>query len=353
MGRALACLVVLLAPAAAAAHQGSVVHASVDVGARGAAVALMLSPRELAELGGAPDAPALDAATVAARHDAILATVAAGLTLADGDVACRATPRALDAAPPLWIARVDYDCGRLVTALCLRDDLFFDGDPRHQAFVTLSVDGAPAGERVVTAGRRVVRVDRAPATWRWLADYLRLGVIHILTGWDHIAFLLALLLAGWSRGRRPALRPLLTLVTTFTVAHALSLLGVALGLVHLHPRIVEPLIALSIAWVAAANLAGARPALRWRETLVFGLVHGLGFASALASFGRPRHPYLCLFAFNAGIELAQLGLIAVALVALAALARLAAVDARRVGSAALLAAAGYWLVVRLWPGAGA
>ena len=145
--------------------------------------------------------------------------------------------------------------------------------------------------------------------WR----YARLGFVHIVpAGADHILFVLALFLLS------TRLRPLVWQVTAFTVAHAVTLTLATLELVALAPRIVEPLIALSIAGVAAENVLTDRLT-RWRPAVVFtfGLLHGLGFAGVLGELGLPDDGRLvALVAFNAGIELGQLAVIAGAAAAL-------------------------------------
>lgn len=151
-----------------------------------------------------------------------------------------------------------------------------------------------------------------------LLAFVRLGVEHILMGFDHLCFLFALLLVA-PRGRQ-----MLAVVTTFTVAHSLTLAAAATGLVSLSPRLVEPLIAASIIYVAVENLF-LRRAPRHRLALVFGfgLVHGLGFASALAE----RLPGVTgvamippLLGFNVGVEAGQLA-VAACLIPLMRLAR--------------------------------
>ncbi|MEZ5314470.1 MAG: HupE/UreJ family protein [Thermoanaerobaculia bacterium] len=139
------------------------------------------------------------------------------------------------------------------------------------------------------------------------ARYSRLGFAHILPrGLDHICFVLGLFLLStrW--------RPLLLQISAFTVAHTLTLGAAVYGVVRLSPSIVEPLIALSIAWVAIENLwtTELRP---WRTALVFafGLLHGLGFAGVLAEVGVPPSRFLAaLLSFNLGVEAGQLTVVA-------------------------------------------
>ena len=146
------------------------------------------------------------------------------------------------------------------------------------------------------------------------ATYLRLGVEHILTGFDHLSFVLGLLLLA------PSWRILAATITAFTVAHSLTLAGAALGWVRLPSAPVEAIIALSIVFVAreAWRKAGGEKSLtaRWPWLLAFGfgLLHGFGFAGALSEIGLPAGDVpLALFTFNLGVELGQLAFVAVAL----------------------------------------
>jgi hydrogenase/urease accessory protein HupE len=142
------------------------------------------------------------------------------------------------------------------------------------------------------------------------ASYLGLGIEHLLTGWDHLAFVLGLVLlvAGW--------RGLLCMVTAFTGGHSVTLALATLGLVRLPPAPIEAAIALSILVLAVElasrdrpNLFGRRP---WLMAACFGLLHGLGFAGALAEVGLPAWEIpLALLAFNVGIELGQTAVVLV------------------------------------------
>jgi hypothetical protein len=144
------------------------------------------------------------------------------------------------------------------------------------------------------------------------ARYVALGFTHILPkGLDHVLFVLGVFLLSRS------IRPILMQVSAFTIAHSITLGLSMYGLVSVSPSIVEPLIALSIAYIAIENLllAKFRP---WRVGLVFafGLLHGLGFAGALKEVGLPRSEFLtALVGFNAGVELGQLAVIALAFLA--------------------------------------
>lgn len=145
-------------------------------------------------------------------------------------------------------------------------------------------------------------------------DYARLGIEHILLGWDHLLFVLALvLLIGWGRS-------LLWTITAFTAGHSVTLALAALGVVHVPQGPIEAAIALSI-YFLAVELGRAHRDQRtltqrapWVVAAGFGLLHGLGFAGALAEVGLPTAEIpLALFAFNLGIELGQLAFVALVL----------------------------------------
>ena len=155
----------------------------------------------------------------------------------------------------------------------------------------------------------------SPNVFRLTLDFLAMGFRHILPdGVDHILFVVGLVLLN------PRRRPLVLQVSAFTVAHSITLGLSVYGVLRLPPSVVEPLIALSIAFIAIENLCTAelKP---WRAAVVFGfgLVHGLGFAAALNSLGLARRNFLtALVGFNGGVEFGQLSVVAVALIALRA-----------------------------------
>jgi hydrogenase/urease accessory protein HupE len=155
---------------------------------------------------------------------------------------------------------------------------------------------------------------KPPTTPDIVVQYLALGFRHIVPeGLDHILFVLGIFLLTTQ------LRPILMQVTAFTIAHSVTLGLTMYGIVSLAPRIVEPLIALSVAYVAIENVVIGRLTL-WRPAVVFGfgLLHGMGFAGALRELRLPRAAFLpALVSFNAGIELAQLAIIATAFLAVA------------------------------------
>jgi hypothetical protein len=186
-----------------------------------------------------------------------------------------------------------------------------------------------------------------PTAGQTLARFVALGFEHIIpAGLDHILFVLGLALFS------PRLKPLLAQVTAFTLAHTVSLGCSVYGVMSLPSRVVEPLIALSIVYVAVENLLASR--LRPARLLLvfgFGLLHGLGFAGALRELGWPEgRRLLALVSFNLGVEAGQLAVIGLALAILAVTAALG-VDRRplvRAGSILIAAVGVWWTVARLF-----
>ncbi len=209
------------------------------------------------------------------------------------------------------------------SALALNYGFFFELDPQHRAVVRVR-GGENEGERtsVIGAARRELTLGGA-ATAPVLSSLaiVREGVGHILSGLDHVLFLLALLLPA-ALGRRNAdtptgpqiqsvLRDVVKVVTAFTLAHSLTLALAALGLVSLSARVIEPAIAASVALAALDNLRPMFGSERWSIAFVLGLLHGFGFSSALADLGLAGASLVrALFAFNVGVELGQLALVA-------------------------------------------
>ncbi|WP_074127638.1 HupE/UreJ family protein [Bradyrhizobium sp. NAS96.2] len=206
-----------------------------------------------------------------------------------------------------------------------------------------------SGERQVVFGETsrtaAIDIDRPVATG-WL-DFVKLGVEHILTGYDHLLFLLALLAIArgfWS---------VVKIVTAFTLAHSVTLTLATLGFIRVPERIVEPLIAATIIWVALENLFAAAPdRRRWMWSFGFGLVHGLAFASALGELELKGAALLrALVGFNAGVETGQLIFVVIALPLLTLMSQgRAAQLTPRLASIAAAAIGTYWLLERVLVG---
>ena len=208
-------------------------------------------------------------------------------------------------AEQLLDARFEFASERDLAHLSIRCTLFLDSNAFHRDNATIVWNGeAPAswlfGEGVETWNFEPAAVRRPGVLW----SYVKLGIEHIVTGYDHIAFLIALLVAA----RR--LRSIVGVITAFTAAHSVTLACAALGVVDVPSRLVEMAIALSIAYVAAENLLFRKPAARWIEAFGFGLIHGLGFASAIGeTLAAEPLKITALVGFNLGVECGQLGIV--------------------------------------------
>ena len=190
---------------------------------------------------------------------------------------------------------------------------------------------------------------RAPSVLKTLWNFLKLGLKHILEGLDHILFVLSLVLGA----RR--FKVLFWLVTAFTLAHSLSLALAVLGVVRMSPAVVEPAIAASIAFVALRHFF-AREDQDYKSdviiTFLFGLIHGLGFSSALLEANLERgHLAIPLLGFNTGVELGQVLIVGLMFPFLQFLEKLMKASYLYFKRAVLLAIAGmgvFWIVQRIW-----
>ena len=211
-------------------------------------------------------------------------------------------------------------------------------------------DGTSQVERLLPQ-RPEFTVKASSGTGEIAWSYLVLGVEHILGGVDHLLFVLALLLIVGGAGR------IVATITAFTLAHSLTLCAATLGWVHVPGPPVEAMIALSIVFVAVEVVHGLRgkPGLTarapWVVAFSFGLLHGFGFAGALAEVGLPQKAIpLALLMFNLGVEIGQLLFVALMLAARAAFARLPAqwpAWARPVPAYAIGTLAMFWVIERI------
>ena len=177
-----------------------------------------------------------------------------------------------------------------------------DLGPDHQTIARISTDGR-LEQFIFQKG--VVYEAKRRGFLAYALQFLGLGVHHILVGYDHIAFLLGLLLAGGG------LLNLVKVVTSFTLAHSVTLSLAALDVVVLPSRLVEAGIAVSVAYVALENLVSGSPGRRWLVSFFFGFVHGFGFANVLKEMALPRSGLASsLLFFNVGVEVGQVLIVA-------------------------------------------
>lgn len=254
-------------------------------------------------------------------------------------------------------------CARLSGALDARYSLLFDVDPSHRGLVQWIAPGTEKVQALVfgteSAGQSLAL--QPPGAWQTLRQYLVDGVWHIWIGYDHILFLLALLLPAvlvrrdgqWHGAPHlaGAVKEVLKVVTAFTLAHSITLSLAALEVVSLPSRFVESAIAASVVVAALSNLRGTLESRRWVMAFAFGLLHGFGFASVLADLGLPQGALvLALVGFNVGVELGQLAIVAVFLPVAYSLRATGfyRVGVLKFGSVLVALLAAWWLVQRLF-----
>lgn len=258
-------------------------------------------------------------------------------------------PQAVAGSPSTHTALLlVYSWTEPVQSLSIRYDLFLPGVPTASLLATI-LQGGNVTSVVFTPEHREVSVSAGRSSQlHQITGFVVLGVRHILSGYDHLLFLLSLLMVGGS------LLPLAKIVTAFTVAHSITLSLAVLGVVTSPARWVESAIALSIMYVAGENLwrRTIDTRRRWLVTFGFGLVHGLGFASALREMALPRAALASsLVGFNVGVEIGQVAVVLAAFAILQVVKlwpREAAL--RRWVSAGAVAAGFVWFVQRAFLG---
>lgn len=334
------------------AHDADIIYAQLERGADGVvSERLTLTETTLLLLAPPVDADGdsfVSSAELTAGAAAIQAGIWEQIPLRAGETACTAVSSSarqketylqLDAqlrCPPGELTQTFRVLSVLPSNYKVVLGAYGDGELKGQAFAqgthqTLTVLGTP--EQMAS---------NAPGLFGWIV----LGVEHIFLGIDHLAFLLAVLLVGGSWKR------VLLLVTSFTIAHSITLGVTALGIINLSAqwgRWVEIAIAASIIWMALENLLLRTHRHRALLTFAFGLIHGFGFAQVLAELGLGEQVVTGLLGFNLGVELGQAAVVAVAFPLLQLMARRQSVNlwAVRAGSVVILAAGAFWMVERV------
>ena len=248
------------------------------------------------------------------------------LTLRSAGAAC--TPRA--EAPLIddhsdgayVVLRFTATCPQPVQQLEVDYRLFAEVDAGHRGLLNFS-SGHGTYTQVLGPSTPIAHLDlKDGGAWAQFAGYLRTGIEHIWTGFDHMLFLFSLLLPAvlLRRGRqweaqqelRPAFLEVCKVVTAFTLAHSLTLALATFGIVRLPSRVCESAIALSVVVAALNNVVPLVRSRRWVVAFCFGLIHGFGFANVLSDLGLPRDALaLALVGFNLGVEAGQLAIVAV------------------------------------------
>ena len=264
-----------------------------------------------------------------AKHAEIAAYALARLAIESDGTACAVdAPQQLvdnhtDGAYTVLHLRVQCPAQASRTAqLTLSYRLFADLDPQHRGLLKLVASGQTRTAIFGPDAHRQVFVLQEISRLTQFLDYAREGVWHIWIGYDHILFLLSLLLPAvllwraprWVAAERfmPCFVDVAKIVTAFTLAHSITLSLATLGLLTLPSRLVESAIAASVVLAALNNLRPLFQGRRWLVAFGFGLIHGFGFASVLADLGLPKDALLlALVGFNVGVEGGQLAIVAV------------------------------------------
>ena len=294
----------------------------------------------------------VDPALVAASAQQIIAYVNAhvAVTSRDGTPCAPGTAVLLPDGDGV-IFRNTFSCGNVTGDILYRSTVLTATDPGARQVVLIG-DGTNAPQALLDASHTTITLSApAPSLFSTMQRYLITGIEHIFLGYDHIAFLVAVVL--WAR----RLVPVIKIVTAFTIAHSITLSLAALNIVVIPSIVVEPAIAASIVFVAMENFFSRDIDRRWRITFVFGLVHGFGFAGALREVGLPANAIVtALAAFNVGVEIGQVAIVSIVVPTLIALDWLMSVDrAKPVRAAALVYTlsvligllGSYWFLVRI------
>ena len=349
----------LLGSLAARAHQPGLSTVFVDLGSNRLTAELILAWQEL------EDAVPLDGNGDRTLSDDEVAAVKARLVrLGETALSFESDGRMLALKAPPEVRRDTNDATGIhfqltfeyppTQILSITSEIVAELQRGHNQIVTVRRDGATLMETVLERNKPTVELPLAllqnqkpPAPIR---EFLVLGIEHIVTGWDHLAFLFGLLVVGGK------LRDAVKIITSFTLAHSLTLALATLDIINIPSSVVEPLIAASIVYVGFENIVRDNFSKRWMLTFAFGLIHGCGFASVLREMGIGTHGTSVvtpLVWFNLGVEAGQL---AIAAILLPLIWKLKPTFPKRwvpVTSIALIVIGSYFLVERVWPRRGA
>lgn len=347
-------LLFVLAGQPAHAHDAGVSSSLISVNGRVVMVEINAHARDYEKAAGVRIAEtgsgSVNAVALAVMAPTLLDYVRGHVEVLSGDVRCEPDEgKALAADTHVAVALV-WTCPN-AGVLRYRLSLFRDVDPSAQHLVSLNVEGTTQ-EFALDRNTPELALSRAASSnFQVARHFLVAGAEHIFLGYDHIAFLIAIIL--WSS----RLWPVVKAVTAFTIAHSITLSLAALDVLRIPGTFIEPAIAASIVFVAVENFTTRDADKRWRETFVFGLLHGFGFASALEELGLPKAQLItALAAFNCGVEIGQVLIVAAAFALLSAIDRWQASGASkpvrnarlvRGLSLAILLLASYWFVSRI------
>ena len=229
---------------------------------------------------------------------------------ARGGAPCRPSAVRLEPDGDGIVARTHWACAGVAGDLVYRSTVLIDVDPAARQVVVITAS-SESSQALLDASHDEVRLAAPALLLKVIHRYIVAGIEHIFLGYDHIAFLLGIVL--WAQ----RLWPVIKMVTAFTIAHSITLSLAALQIVVVPSTIIEPAIAASIIYVSLENFFSRSVDKRWRDTFAFGLIHGFGFASALQEFGLPPGAVVpALGAFNLGVEIGQVAMVSIVIPAL-------------------------------------
>ncbi|MCP1124267.1 HupE/UreJ family protein [Bacillus sp. 3103sda1] len=241
------------------------------------------------------------------------------------------------------IFKLKFTADEAIEQFDLHYNLVFEDSPLHTN-VLLVHSGEYFYQDILDTKKRDVQITIAqPESESVLWKYFVLGIEHILTGYDHLLFLVSLVLIA------TRFKDALKIVTAFTIAHSITLFLVATDRIQVSSHWVEALIALTICYVAVENIFVQKAKWRWLLTALFGLIHGMGFAGALAETGLPKDNLIgTLLSFNLGVETGQFMLLCLLLPLLFWLRRFSWYRKMMISTSCLIfVLAFYWLIQRL------
>lgn len=346
-------LLIVLVPSAVQAHPAGITATDLFIGSQRVELVYTVPADDLWRIvGGEKPAEPLPAARYAER-------VQEGFLLSVADERCTVRSRTSEFLTDIgsYEYRFRYECPRPLASIRLDYSLFVGFDRAHRNLTRIYIEDRRR-DLVLAGDSTSVTVPVASLLSQWGIDlsplpdkpeadpqpppvmtFFKLGIEHILLGYDHVLFLLGLLLVSLRIGATAIL------VTTFTLSHSVTLALATLGIVTVPGWLAETVIALSVAWVGVANTGmvlrwprGGRPGMesapelrlrllaqrshRWLLVGAFGLVHGLGFAGMLTEIGLPQDAKIAALAlFNLGVEVGQLAIVLIVVPILAMLAR--------------------------------
>ena len=366
--RIVACVLAyaLFAASTAFAHPAPFSYLDLHLDGSGLSGTLVVHDLDAAhDLGVANADSLLDPATASRYRDALVALLGPRISLTLDNRPVTIEWGAIDVVPDRQSLRLAFTVSSFRPGHIGIHAFVFPYDPIHQTFINIYEDSALKLQAILDASHQDGSYYSGSTQGRWavVKTFVLSGIEHILIGPDHILFLIGLLLLGGTLPR------LALIVTSFTIGHSITLSLAALDMVSPPARFIEPLIALTIVVVGADNLLvlrtgnrseppapsaalGSETDLRPWLAVAFGLIHGFGFAYVLKEFGLPQAALgWSLFAFNLGVEIGQLLIVAAVAGTLVVVKRISFNASRQlavIGSVAVILGGTYWFVQRVF-----